>query len=123
MMPRLRPFDTISRIAVGLAALVVLCLVTIDALFGLVADPALPRGGPASGGQPGPGRSLMVAATRLERARGAADARCLPAPRDAGAGHRAATDRCRAGGRQWHPAARGRCRPHASGGASAAAGP
>ena len=26
MMPRLRPFDTISRIAVGLAALVVLCL-------------------------------------------------------------------------------------------------
>lgn len=36
-MPRLRPFDTISRIAVGLAALVVLCLVTIDALFGLVA--------------------------------------------------------------------------------------
>lgn len=37
-MPRLRPFDTISRIAVGLAALVVLCLVTIDSLFGLVAD-------------------------------------------------------------------------------------
>ena len=65
MMPRLRPFDTISRIAVGLAALVVLCLVTIDALFGLVADPAAREADRRRAVSQVLADQLMVAATRL----------------------------------------------------------
>ncbi len=65
MMPRLRPFDTISRIAVGLSALVVLCLVTIDALFGLVADPAAREAARRQAVSQVLADQLMVAATRL----------------------------------------------------------
>ncbi len=64
-LQRLPAPDTITRIAIGLSSLVVLCLVTIDALFGLVEDPLARELQRRRAVSQTLADQLMVAATRL----------------------------------------------------------
>lgn len=61
----LRVPDTVTRLSIGVSALVLLCLMTIDSLFGLVADPAARESARRMAVSQTLADQLMISATRL----------------------------------------------------------